>query len=65
MTPTPTPAPPAKPTWRTTLLGILLLGLTAYRIYTNPAAALTDPTTIGLLGSAGGLIGATDKILGR
>jgi hypothetical protein len=63
MTPTPT-TKPTTPTWRTTLVGLLLLGLTAFRIYSNPAL-LADPATLGLITSGAGLIGATDKLLGH
>lgn len=52
------------PTWRTTLLGCLMLLFVALRVW-HRRDALFDNETVGLFITAIALIAGTDKLLGR
>lgn len=49
----------AKKNWKTTILGIITLGLTGFQIYTSPATA-TSPETMTAIAAGIGLIVAKD-----
>jgi hypothetical protein len=49
----------AKRNWKTTIVGILVLALSGFSIYSDPSKA-TDPQTIAQIGGGIGLILAKD-----
>ena len=52
------------PTWRSTLVGALLILFAGVRIW-HRHDAMFDPETIGMVSAGGALILGTDKLLGR
>jgi hypothetical protein len=63
MTPTPLPANPP-PTWRSTVVGVLMLAFLVGRVAVNRESLFAADTS-GLLAVACGLILGSDKLLGH
>ena len=51
-------------TWRSSIVGILILAFVGFRVYVKPES-LFEPETVAMCGAAFSLILGSDKLLGR